>query len=256
MLREKYIPNNTAIAIVDFDNVFGDYFNLENHGVFINKINKIISSIIENSSEIEYCLLRLYGGWYEDGHLTKRASEVMQRLGANKFFPIKIDNKTILRGEVELVGSLSAISDYNWNHTYVQRRGLPRLRLERNILDSHCSQVNSNCPARLLAKFTKSKRKQCVADGCTVVNHDAFVVGQQKMIDTLMATDIVDLSHRNDSILFEFVYTDDTDLLPPTLRAHTNNKVKVKIFVQNEQLRDKFRELKADYGFSFELIEY
>ena len=73
MIDRKFIPENTAVAIVDFDNILGEYFDLDNISPLTKALNSLISKSIE-SVEVDYCLIRLYGGWYSNQILTKKAS--------------------------------------------------------------------------------------------------------------------------------------------------------------------------------------
>ena len=159
VLRERYIPENTAIAVVDFDNVVGDFFEVNEVGILTSIVNNIINVTIGNDNQVENCLVRLYGGWFFEGQYTNRASTILQNIGSGSFFPVT-KNKKIQRGAVELARSINAIDDLIWENTYVKRHGLPHLRLDLETLHYHCNQDNQNCPARLLKKFTKSKNKK------------------------------------------------------------------------------------------------
>lgn len=243
--REKHIVSGTVVLIIDFDNVLGDYFNVSETENLIQAIDALIR-FIHSESPADYYLIRLYGGWMTNGQLTNKASTVLQAIGAQSFFPFSINSK-IIQGEIQLVYSLTNVDELIWENTYVKRRGLSNIRLEREVLDQHCNQDNSNCPAKLLSKFSRTLNKTCFVEGCSVVNSQAFIIGAQKMIDTMMATDIMDYS-MNSNVASVNIFSDDTDLMPPVLRGHILSEGKVKLFVKNLELLSKYRFLNEQYG--------
>ena len=104
MIDRKFIPENTAVGIVDFDNILGEHFELNNTNTLTIALSSLISKSIE-SVEVDYCLIRLYGGWYSNQILTRKASIVLQTLGTQKFFPI-IKNGKVIAGEIEIASSI------------------------------------------------------------------------------------------------------------------------------------------------------
>ncbi|MCR9249411.1 MAG: hypothetical protein NXI20_03275 [bacterium] len=247
-MSSQYLPEDSIVAIVDFDNVLGDYFDIENQTSLISAINEIISVCLK-VHETDFILIRLYGGWYNNGLLTNRASSILQALGSSNFFPIKKKNGKICRGKVDLAGSLHAIPDMIWPDTYTRRKGLSHIRIDNEALEKHCIQDRPNCPAHILRKFTKTKNKKCPSEGCEAINKDAFVVGEQKMIDTMMSTDIIDLAGI-DQVGKLCIFSDDTDLIPPTLYCTTKYPDKIELLLVNE-LSPRFDLLVSDYNLSY-----
>lgn len=251
-IREKYISNDTGVAIVDFDNILGDFFDFNNKEALIHAINYILKITYENCGTSNY-LIRLYSGWMTNNQYTQKASVILQTLGSEKFFPVVIDKK-IIQGEIELVNSLNSIDSLVWGDTYVRRKGLPRLRIERETLNSYCSQEKPNCPAQLLEKFSKTRNKKCFVEGCDVINSEAFITGAQKMVDTMMTIDIVDYSSKQ-SVKKICVFSDDTDLLPPIMRAHLNSESSIIGFLKNVELIKRFEHLTEEYGLELKEIQ-
>jgi len=252
IVREKHIPNGAGIGIVDFDNVLGDFFDVNNSELLISSINTLLR-IVHDSCPSDYYVLRLYSGWMQNGNYTNKASTVLQTIGSAGFFPNVIDGK-IIQGEIQLASSLNSIDDLIWGDTYVRRRGLPHLRIETETLAQHCNQENDGCPAKLLRKFSKTPNKKCFVDGCSVINSQAFVVGAQKMVDTMMATDIVDYCH-NQNVEKVCIFSDDTDLMPPIMRGHLIKENKVAVFMKNGELISRFEHLQTQYGLELNKIE-
>ena len=181
------------------------------------------------------------------------AGIVLQTLRNQKFFPIIRDGK-LIKGEIEIVSSMTHLNNLLWGDTYIRRKGIPSLNIDTQILDEYCNQEKDSCPARLMKKFSKRKNKRCPVVGCSVINNQAFIVSEQKMVDTIMATYIIDYSTEN-NVSHLLIFSDDTDLLPPIMRAHVNNNNLIKLYVVNERLSKRFTHLQEDYGLEIKLIK-
>lgn len=110
MLRSKYIPSNTSVVLIDYSN-YDPFQNCTNtEGDFLNFLVQILSSIENN--ETEYYLIRLYGGWHENGVLTNLGSKLQQLISSVKIFPTNRKGK-VVRGEIELASyeSMSKAKD-------------------------------------------------------------------------------------------------------------------------------------------------
>lgn len=160
----------------------------------------------------------------------------------------------LIKGEIEIVSSMNHLNNLLWGDTYIRRNGIPSLTIDTQTLDEYCNQEKAYCPARLLKTFSKRKNKRCPVVGCTVINNQAFLVSEQKMVDTIMATDIIDYSTEN-NVSHLLVFSDDTDLIPPIMRAHVNNNNPVSLYIVNERLSERFTHLQEDYGLEINSIE-
>lgn len=224
VIREKYIQADTTVAIVDIDNFLDCNEMIKSENAFKMKINDILDIILNEDSF--YYLIRLYGGWYSDGVLTRNGSEIQKFITSSNYFPLSAHGK-IIRGEIELASSLNFFDGFNFTNTYRLKNGLPKINLDKNLLNSHCSSESANCPAKLLAKFTSKKNKQCGVNDCEVVNFNAFKHNEQKMVDTMMSIDIVDYGE-NENVKLIYVLSNDTDLIPSVIRCVIRqNKIRV-----------------------------
>lgn len=224
MTHYRYIQPQTAVAIIDFDNFISDYSILDSETEFNQKINDILNIIVDNSTS--YILLRFYGGWYVNGTLSRIGSLIQQRISTTRIFPINKGGKNY-HGQIELAGSINAIDGFIFNNTYRIKNGLPNIRIDTEHLNNHCSSSHDLCPARILRKFTKSKNRQCGTNDCTVINKNAYKQIDQKMVDTMMAIDIVDFGE-NPNVSKIILFSDDTDLVPSVLRSKIkDNKINV-----------------------------
>ena len=245
-VKEKVIPVNSVVAVVDMDNVFSGELTSKNRSVLISILNDILSIILENSNEVDNIVIRLYGGWYSDSGLTQRASFISQIINSERFFPLKTKENKIIHGEIELTTSLSQVDNFIWSNTHVRRNGLPNLRIDKGNLLNRCGTDNRGCPAHQIKRFTKRKDKICYVEDCNVKNEDAFIVVEQKMIDTLMSIDIYDFSHK-DEVKKIFVFSDDIDLMPAVLRSHISKKNTVVVVLGKLNVYEKYNELVSKF---------
>jgi hypothetical protein len=81
-------------------------------------------------------------------------------------------------------------------------------------------EVAQACPAKILQKFTTRPTRSCPVEACPVTAFTAFTTREQKMVDTMMTCDLLDLAHDEDVIGLAVV-TADSDLLPPLIHARS-----------------------------------
>lgn len=206
-----------VVLLIDVDNYFKPEFLDDGLARFAYSLNAFIGfgiSLMTTPSDI---LIRLYGGWVDNGILTRRASMLEQVINASPIFPFRDSSRgTIVRGKIELAKSLLVHPRLEWSGTFRTKAGLPRIRLEQNFTHSCVDQ--DLCPVRVLARFTKSRSKMCPVKDCTVLNRDAFKCAEQKMVDTLISCDLIALASDPYTAAVALL-SEDTDLLPPLVQA-------------------------------------
>jgi hypothetical protein len=208
---------DNVVILVDFDNVY-EYSVGADLAWLVHEINKLVGlalGLIPNAGAV---FIRFYGGWLENGMLTPLASDLQAVLGASPYFPMKHPIQTsLLRGEITLVTRLLALPSVEWGNTRKMKRGLPRIRLSKDTLPERCINP-AVCPVSTLNRFTKHKNKRCPQEGCAVTNSDAFIVVEQKMVDTMIACDVISavLSRTYSGVV---VVSDDADIIPPLALA-------------------------------------
>ena len=242
-ITSRYIAENTTIGIVDFDNYLEDHDILNSETEFNQKINEILSKMVDESTS--YCLVRFYGGWYMDGTLSRIGSLIQQRIATNRIFPLNKGGKNY-HGQIELASSISILEGFTFENTYRIKNGLPNIRLDKQHLNSHCSNSNDSCPARILDKFTRRKDKECATNHCTVINQDAYKYSDQKMVDTMMALDIVDYG-QNQNVNKIVLFSDDTDLVPSVLRSKIKDN-KIKVVASQSSAIDMYTDLENHFS--------
>ncbi len=208
-----------VVVIIDFDNYLGtDVSKLTKEDLELT-LTDIVIQCEKHFHGFDSIQIRLYGGWYHETTLTKQASAIQQLLSQINIFP-KIGNGKILRGSVELVSSLFDIPNYNWQYTYKEKNGIPRIRINHDEIDLLCNSNRESCPKFILYKFTQKKTKQCHVPGCNHLHKDVFKGIEQKMVDTMIACDIIS-TVKNNEIKGVFVLSDDQDHFPSYAMAST-----------------------------------
>jgi len=226
--------------IIDFDNFFRDDKYIDNPSYFANELNDLVDTVVDLNKTAEYLSIRFYGGWLVNGVWTNIASRLQQTIQSIDYFPVlKHADKKKIYGDIELVTRLVGLPEIEWTNTLREKNGLPRLRLKKSGLPDGCAKDNEICPARILYRFTKSKMKSCPSQSCNVKNSDAFKVLEQKMVDTMISCDIIELSSKGE-LGGMLVVSDDYDLLP-ALAIGTNRlslKSKVICLLRNSAVID------------------
>lgn len=241
--------------IVDFDNIFPHSINQYSVEDIQRVLSFTIDSIRQKTPEIDRFIVRLYGGWFENNNLTPRASSISSMLPTlNSFFPILIQPKTIIHGNIELATQLYG-HEYVWYNTYKEHAGLPKLRIDHSVLGSKCNSNPNTCPVKILKKFVDSKNRVCNMDGCTTIHSSVFFQRTQKYVDTMIACDIISMG-TDDDFVGIYVLSDDVDHFPAFAVTHDLNKTEAKlgVFMTNTQNLDQYSSLLAPFEIDVTLI--
>lgn len=229
-----------AIVILDYNNVF-----CVNHNLTVDQRRFIMSSVLRdivlNHPSVDYIDVRLYGGWYQDNVLTRMGSQVMSEHLTMDLFPIVMDNQRIIHGSQTVVESIHGI-DYIWYNTYREKKGIPRLILNRNSHSELCENNKNHCPVHILERFARKQTRICSIEGCETSNGDAFIQMGQKMVDAMMVCDIISFSS-SEKVESIYVLTDDVDLFPALAIGHSNNpSLDIRLGIVNGRNVDIYRE--------------
>lgn len=214
------IPDQEAEArtlgvLIDFDN-FSPPADAINPSAIRHRLIECIRSALESHGGASTIRVRLYGGWMDDGLLSRRGSEVASVLPALDPFPISRE-RSVIRGSLDLATSL--LDDPTvFADTYRRRGSIPRVRLTGTPLPDGCAEARDTCPARILKQFTQSGKRLCPVAACSLTAEDAFVAHEQKMVDTLMSCDLLEMVSDPEYAGVSLV-TADTDFVPPLLQA-------------------------------------
>lgn len=189
--------------LVDYDNIA---INTVRHGI-LHVVSRIISKIdppdVDSNRRLS---LRLYGGWYEHHNFTSRAQSLSADLVAN--FPTTAqlsDNTTTVIVNCEMAYSILADPNNHLFHTY-RSRGIPSGLRARHPF--HCGCTNNACP--IINTFHFISNDLCAT--CNIMKpSDIFFRGQQKLVDSMLISDLIFLSSQNGNLA---IVSSDDDFWP------------------------------------------
>lgn len=233
------ISDQTVFVLIDYDNFYSDYSQANIQTWLIHELNKVITGVLDYRQEVENILIRLYGGWMENGMLTPAASLIQQELSANILFPIPHPkSKGLLRGSIEIATNLISLPHNIWDNTRKRRNGLPHIMIEYNSLHQCCQDNAGRCPALILKRFLKKKDRKCSVDGCPGTNESVFKTVEQKMVDIMLSCDLLHISNMPlvSSII---VMTDDFDIHPAIATARYGYNRDVMLIYRNKRRIDE-----------------
>lgn len=193
-------------------NILVDYDNL-NHTDKSRDLLYLADKIIHKFSLSEtverHVQIRLYGGWYENNLITRKAQNL--RTEILRHFPAKItlsDNTSAAIVNVELALSLYSAPSIDLFNTY-RRRGNPSGLICEDPSSLGCAEVS--CPVANVYSFFKNKK----CDRCNTIKVDDVIFRQeQKLIDTMLTTDLIDISSLNKRVCLT---SSDDDMWPGIL---------------------------------------
>jgi uncharacterized LabA/DUF88 family protein len=250
---------DTVFVLIDFDNLFTSDITTYSSEYFEYFFSDILIKCEKEFSKIEYIHIKLYGGWYKEHSLTKKASVLQQLLSKVNVFP-KVHNGKVLNGKIDLVSSLHDIPDYTWGFTYKEKNGIGRIRINHELIDEPCNSNRDLCPKFILYKFTKTKGTKCHLPNCENFNKDVFKGIEQKMVDTLIACDILSIVNDETAIGIA-LYSDDQDHFPSLAMASrkigikgNNNLQNILLYYRNEMDLKFVRSLLKPFNIQIKLI--
>lgn len=243
------LDENACLVLVDYDNAFPPNAKMQPEEIAV-QVERWLRQIASAYRDLRTFEVRMYGGWYDDQNLSRHGSEVAKIIALMPKFPIRLSNGQLVRGTIGLATNLLTARDaVPLLGTYRQRGSLPRVRLSAHPYPSGCARIDATCPAAILRSFTKSTRRECPVDSCGLVSSDAFVLHEQKMVDTLLATDILAAGRLNPGYSLVVVVSGDSDFVPPLLNAREFNTVRfIQLLPRPEEASEYSTRLLAEAG--------
>lgn len=161
--------------------------------------------------------MRLYGGWLESRVATKRAQAVAAEAANGPFVVSVTGDKTVHRSLVAVELAWGPVDEPKiyFSHTFRKRSVNENVR-SLAVPYPGCRNVVS-CPIGDLERFLKNR--QCSMSACNVAPKDVLVRDEQKLVDTMLVTDLLALS-RGGATEVAVVSTDD-DMWPGVRLALT-----------------------------------
>jgi uncharacterized LabA/DUF88 family protein len=210
------------VIFVDYDNIHNSILR---HGILFT-VNKIVSKV--NPAEVDssrHIKIRLYGGWYGQTSFTLRAQLLSADIQNN--FPnvsLLSDNVTSAIVNCEMAYSILADPANHLFDTYRQK-GIP-LGLKANH-PSMCQCSNPNCPIINTYNFiTNGLCSTCN----TITPEDIFYRGEQKLVDTMLTSDLIYSSNQPENI---GIVSSDDDFWPGIKTTLVNGKTVIQIHTRN-----------------------
>jgi hypothetical protein len=195
------------LILVDYDNIEDYDRRVGLHYV----IEKIVTKISPSEVPGKHILVRLYGGWYENNRLTTLAQTLATQIAG--IFPTVLvlsDRTTQIIVNVEMAYSLISQPNKHLFHTF-RRRTMPSGLGCYNPSTLSCS--DKNCP--LLTTYDFFKKDMCGL--CKKIKpHDLFFKNEQKLVDTMLTSDLIFSAKTNNPIA---IVSSDDDFWPGILTA-------------------------------------
>lgn len=234
-----------TVVIVDFDNFFpknmNDYSIEEVDAFFSN----VVDLILQQRPKVSFVNFRLYGGWYKGVSFTQKASALSSMLAYVDVFPIIIGDEKV-DGTIDMIYSQYGLDDFVWYDTFREKAGLQKFRIDRSKMGIHCASNESVCAVKILDKFVR-KQKMCQNIGCTTIQQEVFVRREQKMIDTMMACDVIALSDEKD-ISAMYIVSDDIDIFPSiALCKKWNPKIELTLIIKNNLSQPQYSSVLSNF---------
>lgn len=245
----------TIAIIIDFDNYFGSDLTKISSETLEFTFKEWVKLCENEFSDFNSIQIRLYGGWYKEATFTKLASQVQQMLSSVSVFP-KVANGKIINGKIELATTLHIKPDFVWLHTHKEKAGVNRIRINHECIDTMCAQNKDTCPKYILYKFTDGKKRKCHISDCDNLHKDVFKGAEQKMVDTLIACDIISVS-QDENVKGIILISDDQDHLPSLALASekkSQNLQSIILGIRNTQTIDFINSFMSPFQVKTALI--
>ena len=196
--------------------IFIDYDNLlDGHKTsgILDVATKALLQIPFSSSIVRgTCDIRIYGGWYEGHAMTKRAQDLVVAIGNEFPAIIRVPNQTgeivLLTANAELAVSMMEEPSHHLFQTY-RKKGKPcNLRVQQ---PAEVGCTDPACPLPVAKRLLKSG--SCPISSCVVTAADLVYRHEQKIVDTMLACDMIYAPSQDYNQLI--LVSGDDDFLPP-----------------------------------------
>lgn len=187
------------------------------------------SSLIANTAPAR-ARIRLYGGWYNDARKTKRAEALSRDPDLIVPFVVRLtwgSSVVSIRVSAELAYSLDADRSSDLYATFRVRSYTSRI-LTESAITNVCT--SANCSLRIVEIFLRLQR----CPDCQVAQGDFLRKAEQKLVDTMIVSDLLYHARLDPTIMLTLVSSDD-DMWPGIrtaiafgrriLHIHTKNVV-------------------------------
>jgi hypothetical protein len=225
-------------VLVDFDNLPTAYKRRD--------VRWLVDRIFESLAPVllapkRSARIRFYGGWYEENRPTRLAEALIREIATD--FPTLIGIPGASGGRpftasAELAYSLEADPRRHLFHTLRIRGSPPVLR----VREEHACD-KPDCPMAVLREI--AEEGGCPAEGCECELNQVLYKAEQKLVDTMMTADLIELGADKDSVLC--VVSSDDDLWPG-IRVATLRGAHVVHVVNSRKNSGKYTATEPNYS--------
>jgi len=216
-----------AYVLVDYDNIPQNILKYGNQFVFKSIVDKFLEQL--DDVPLRHLRLRFYGGWYNGTIKTQRAQKLLHH---STFITPEtrkqIETKQITSFKSELAESLLSSHGGIPFHFTCRTRPFPLGRY-RADLTGHSMCDSDPCFLGVLNEFFSSGK--CLFNAETTEVFRYILSEEQKLVDVLLATDLLWLSRRDERI---GIVTSDDDLWPAIISVCENESVKSLVHIQTQ----------------------
>jgi hypothetical protein len=217
--RNSFAGRRSVIIFVDYDNILRHHRQRGLRFVVERTVSRLVSAGAPVPNRIR---VRLYGGWYEGETLSRRAQIIAREVRGE--FPCTVPladssgrDRIVVTAELALALELDPAS--HLHHTF---------RAQLAPLDIRCRDphaigcAHEHCPTEIVRQFFHNGG--CTRDGCSLRLQDVLYRAGQKLVDTMLTSDLIYLATYSGKHLV--VVSSDDDLWPGirtalALGAHT-----------------------------------
>lgn len=180
-------PAEPVPVLLDYDNVPRADLR-RGLPAYLTRVLSVLPSTVLPHGAGAVC--RLYGGWYEERRLSRRAEDLADATG--DAFPPELwlpspEGERAVRVSVELARSLRIEPGIDFFHTY-RPRGAPRRLAARSLPFAGCSHPHG-CPLGPVRDLLAGGA--CPALSCEVAPSEVFMRAEQKLVDTMLTSDLI-----------------------------------------------------------------
>jgi len=243
----------TGYILIDFDNLLPPKVVL-NASAVNHRLAACIRESLAQSPDVNDLNLRLYGGWKTESLLSRRGSDVAALMPEVDPFPMVLEKGRILRGSLRLATGLVSQPAFELDDTFRTRASPPRLRLSTTPVPEGCASAeHDRCPVRSFARMTSNPDRLCPGDDCAITARSAFTAYEQKMVDTMLTCDLVELASNGSAIVS--VVSADTDFVPSLLYARSRSLSILQLQVPAAGLSPQYVRLLEENGIIVNALE-
>ncbi len=199
--------------LIDYDNLS----ELHKSSGILDIATKVLMQLPKDISEIRgRCSIRIYGGWYEEQNMTNLAQSLSVSIQSD--FPVIIRIPTKQNGSLALTTNAElarAMVEEPSHHLFNTYRKKGRPANIRFLKPEEVSCTNTECSLLIAKKLLRTGK--CPSKNCSVSRTDLVYRNEQKIVDTMLACDLLYYAQLGCNHIM--LVSGDDDFLPPLRTA-------------------------------------